>query len=158
MHWDGKMLSDLTGRTKVDRIAVLNSYDGSTKFSGAPKIQSGSGKNIAEAVFNVLVEWNNVDKVVAANFDTTSSNTGLENGACAILNELLNRQRINLGCRHHIYEIIVKNVFEKKYGSTSAPETIIFNRFADEWDNIKENQFDPAFEENCSIENSRTRT
>lgn len=147
VHWDGKILPDLTGRSKVDRIAVLVSYDGTAKFLGAPKIQSGSGKNIADAVYNVLVEWDICEKVVAMCFDTTSSNTGLQNGACSHLNDLLGRKQINLGCRHHIYEIVLKNVFEKKHGKSSAPETLIFNRFADQWDKINQNQFNSGLED-----------
>lgn len=42
------------------------------------------------------------------------------------------------------YELVLKNVFEKKCGATSAPETPIFNRFADKWHEIKRDQFNSA--------------
>lgn len=142
VHWDGKILPDLTGREKVDRIAVLVSYGGSAKFLTAPKISgSATGQQIAEAVYNVLVEWNITEKVVASCFDTTSTNTGLKNSACYYLDQLLGKQLIQLGCRHHIHEIALKNVYEKKFGKTSAPETLLFNRFANEWEKIKHKQF-----------------
>lgn len=140
VHWDGKILSDLTGRDKVDRIVVLISYDGTVKFLGAPKVQSGSGKNIAEAIYSILVQWNIAEKVVAACFDTTSTNTGLDNGACTLLSELLGRKLINLACRHHVFELALKNVYEKIFGKSSAPDVPIFNRFAQKWDQIKSNQ------------------
>lgn len=92
------------------------------------------------SVYNVLVEWNIAEKVVAAIFDTTSSNTGLTSGALKYLNDLLGRS-------HHIHEIALKNVFDKKHGQTSAPETLIFNRFADKWDQIKHNQFNSGFDD-----------
>lgn len=92
VHWDGKILADLTGRKTVDRIAVLVSYEGKAIFLGAPKIQSGTGKNIADAVYSVLVEWEIAGKVVACFFDTTSTNTGQENGACYHLGNLLGRK------------------------------------------------------------------
>lgn len=98
VHWDGKILPDLVGGSNVDRIAVLVSYDETAKFLGAPKIEPSTGEKIAEAVHNVLVEWNISEKVVAASFDTTSANTGLDRGACALLNDLLGRKLINLGC------------------------------------------------------------
>ncbi|XP_055309591.1 uncharacterized protein LOC129573248 [Sitodiplosis mosellana] len=101
VHWDGKILNDLCGRSKVDRIAVLVSYNGSFKFLGAPKIESGTGKHIAQAVYNILVEWNISERVVACSFDTTSSNTGHKSGACVLLEELLGRKLIYLACRHH---------------------------------------------------------
>lgn len=135
-------MSDLTGRSNtVDRIAVLVSYGGTTKFLGAPKIHSGTGQNIAHAVYSVLVDWCIAEKVVAASFDTTSTNSGKDGGALAILNDLLGRKLIELPCRHHIHEIALKNVFDTKFGSTSAPETLIFNRFEKAWEQIKHNQF-----------------
>lgn len=131
----------MTGRTTVDRIAILVSYEGTAKFLGAPKINAGSGKNIAETVYNQLIDWKIADKVVACSFDTTASNTGLTNGACVYLNQFLGRELILLGCRHHIHEIILKNVYEILHGKSSAPETLLFNRFASEWEKIKLNQF-----------------
>lgn len=144
VYWDGKILADLFGRAKSDRIAILVSYNGTFKFLAAPKIESGTGRNIAQAVYDVLIEWGISERVVACSFDTTSSNTGPFSGACVLLEELLGRKLIHLGCRHHMYEIVLKNVFEKKYGGTSAPETPIFNRFADKWHEIKQNQFNSA--------------
>ena len=83
VHWDGKILTDIVGRSHVDRITILVSYDGTAKFLGAPKIESGTGKNIAEAVHKILVDWNISEKIVAASFDTTSTNTSLNKGAAA---------------------------------------------------------------------------
>ena len=40
-------------------------------------------------------------------FDTTSSNTGLLSGACVILDQLLGRPLLNLGCRHHVLELVL---------------------------------------------------
>ncbi|CAH0555072.1 unnamed protein product [Brassicogethes aeneus] len=39
VHWDGTILADLVGRSNVDRIAVLVSYNGTSQFLGAPKIE-----------------------------------------------------------------------------------------------------------------------
>lgn len=58
VHFDGKILPDLIGRMKVDRIAVLVSYNGTSKFLGAPKVEgSSTGENIADAVHKTLVQW-----------------------------------------------------------------------------------------------------
>lgn len=68
-------------------------------------------------------------------------------GACTHLESLLDRKLVSLPCRHHIYEIILKNVFDTKYGKSSAPETIIFNRFANEWSQIEQNEFQHGLED-----------
>lgn len=140
-------MPDLIGRENVDRIAILVSCNGTAKFLAAPKIQSGTGANIADVVHTTLLDWNISEKVVAASFDTTLTNTGPDNGACVLLNELLGRNLINLACRHHVYELLPKSVFEIKFGATSAPEPPIFKRFEKEWSTIKQKQFSHGLED-----------
>lgn len=142
VHWDGKLLADLVGNTKVERIAILVSYDGTSEFLGAPKIPSSSGENIAAAVQNILIQWNISDRIAAMGFNTTSSNTGEKTGACLHLQQIFDRKLINLACRHHVYELVLRAVFELKLGTTSAPEVPIFERFGKLWKKIySENNF-----------------
>lgn len=44
VHWDGKLLPDLTSKDKVDRLAVIVSGDGIMKLLGVPTIPNGTGK------------------------------------------------------------------------------------------------------------------
>lgn len=82
-------MPDLVGSAKVDRIAVLVSCGGTSKFLGAPKIETSTGENIAQAVYDTLLKWKIVELVEGMSFDTTSSNTGIENGAAALLEKKL---------------------------------------------------------------------
>lgn len=84
-HFDGKLMQDLIGSTKVERIAVLVSYNGTSKFLGAPKLVSATGKNIADVVYDRLVTWNIVNQVNGLSYDTTATNTGIHSGAVALL-------------------------------------------------------------------------
>lgn len=147
VHWDGKILPDLIGKMKVDRIAVLVSYDGTSKFLGAPKIETSTGENIATVVYNKLIQWNLVDKIDAASFDTTASNTGIHKGALKLLEKKLGRDLMNLACRHHIYEIGLKSVFESKFSASTAPTVSVFDRFAKAWDDIDHDSFLSSFED-----------
>lgn len=140
-HFDGKLMQDLSGRSKVDRIAVLVSYDGTTKFLGAPKVDTSSGANIADVVYQRLHQWNIIDQVKGLSFDTTASNTGINTGAVVLLENKMARKLIHLPCRHHIYEIMLRAVFEIKYSSTSAPEVPIFERFAKSWPALNQESF-----------------
>jgi len=47
-------------------------------------------------------------------------------------------------CRHHIYEIISKCVFEHKLGSTSGPNVPLFQRFQLAWPQLNLNKFKPG--------------
>lgn len=91
VHWDGKLLPSMTNKEQVDRIAIIVTYDGCEKLIGIPKLSSGSGKNQALSVFQVLEEWNLIDQVQVLCCDTTASNTGRLNGACILLEQELNR-------------------------------------------------------------------
>ena len=62
-HFDGKFMQDVIGSTKVERIAILVSYNGTSKFLGAPKVTPSTGKNIVDVVYDRLVQWNIVGQV-----------------------------------------------------------------------------------------------
>ena len=49
--------------------------NGKTQFLGVPQMVSGTGENQAAAVYQLLQEWNLLDKVAGMGFDTTSCNT-----------------------------------------------------------------------------------
>lgn len=134
-------MNDLTGRSQVDRIAVLVSYNGTSKFLGAPKITSSTGANIAEVVYQRLLQWNIVDQVKGLSYDTTASNTGINTGAAILLEKKMGRKLINLPCRHHVYEIFLRAVFETKLSPTSAPEVSLFERFSKSWPDLNHESF-----------------
>lgn len=141
------MLQDLVGNQKVERIAILVSYNGTSKFLGAPKILTGTGENIANAVYNTLVDWEVHEKIAGMGFDTTSSNTGNKSGACLYLQKMIGRNLINLACRHHIYEIVLRSVFDLKLSTSSAPDVLIFDRFRKSWINLDKKLFKSGIED-----------
>ena len=57
VHWDGKLLPDLTGKEKVDRLPVLVSGEGTMKLLSVPLFPSGTSTAIANAVFASLDDW-----------------------------------------------------------------------------------------------------
>ena len=78
------MLPDLTGKGRVDRFSVLVSGAGVTKLLGVPKLPSGTGKPMTEAVLGCLEDKGITHRVQAMSFDTTSSNTGRMIEACKV--------------------------------------------------------------------------
>lgn len=134
-------MPDLIGKSKVDRIAVLVSYGGTSKFLGAPKITSSTGEEIACA------KWKIVDRVEGMSFDTTTSNTGVDNGAAALLEKKIGRKLLRFPCRHHIYEIALKSVFELKVSPSSAPEVSMFERFAKSWEKMDHDTYETGIED-----------
>ncbi|KAL4103442.1 hypothetical protein QTP88_018819 [Uroleucon formosanum] len=141
VHWDGKILPALTGNEYVDRLPVLITNNNSEYLLGVPKLESATGKEQAQAIFHALQDWGIKDSVKAICCDTTASNTGRLNGACVLLEQLLEKDLLYLPCRHHISEVILKSVFDVKFGSTSGPNVPIFKRFKEYWSKIDTTKF-----------------
>lgn len=145
LHFDGKTMLDLTGSNKVDRLPIVVTQHGIEHLLGVPKLQSGTGKEIANAIIKVLKEWGLMHKIQAICFDTTSANTGKDKGAAVILEDVLKRSLLYLPCRHHIFEIILKEVFSKLLKSImSGPDVPIFKRFKDVWSSLNKDNFKPC--------------
>ncbi|MEL6606429.1 MAG: hypothetical protein AAFP20_24820, partial [Cyanobacteria bacterium J06614_10] len=144
VHWDGKLIPALTGKEKVDRLAVLVTGLGVDQLLAVPKLESGTGVAQADAVVHALQEWDITDRVVAMSFDTTSSNTGHISGACTLIQQKLGKELLFLACRHHVLELIVEAVFSTCMGSTSGPEVLLFKRFGEKWSFMDQSSYQTA--------------
>ncbi|KAL4119640.1 hypothetical protein QTP88_012435 [Uroleucon formosanum] len=150
VHWDGKLLPALTGKGLVDRLPIVASVNGHEQLLGVPALNTGTGSDQANAVYQTLVEWCLTENVQAFCSDTTASNTGRLNGACVLLEQLLEREIVYLPCRHHIYEIVLKSVFDLKLNGTSGPDVAIFKRFQLAWVTMDTKMFNSGIE-NCIV-------
>lgn len=102
-----------------------------------PKLENSSGSEQAQAVWNAIVDWNLEDRAQILCCDTTASNTGRINGACVLLEQKLNREMLIFACRHHIYELVLKAVFEAKISQViTSPNIPLFKNFRSNWKNI----------------------
>lgn len=142
VHWDSKILPDITGKYKVDRLPVIATAPNVEQLLGVPELSSGTGREMASAVYDILQEWSLLDIVQAVVFDTTASNTGRLNGACHLLEQKLERDVLHLACRHHIYEIVLQGVFhEIQVSPSTGPDIPLFKRFKNMWKDIDQTQF-----------------
>lgn len=146
VHWDGKLLPNMLSREMQERLPVLVSSGKTNKILGVPQIDSSTGESIAEAIFEVMVDWSICDSVKAICCDTTPSNLGCRNGAAILLERLLKKNLLYLPCRHHLFELILRAVFECKIPSTTGPNVPMFKRFRDAWSGINQNQFNTGIE------------
>jgi len=144
IHWDGKMLEDITGHKTVDRLPILVSGRNVDQLLAVPKLESGTGESTASAVYEEALSWGLCDKIKCMCFDTTFVNTGLKNGACIRFEQLVQKDMLWLACRHHIMEIMLEAVVVHELGPSSAPEILIFKRFRAHWKNIDKTKFDVA--------------
>ena len=75
IHWDEKLLKEGSDFKPTEHIAILSSHGNEIKMLGTMNIQSGSGLNQANAMKEMLDEWEIGDLCVAMCFDTTAANT-----------------------------------------------------------------------------------
>ena len=138
VHWDGKILI-LKGGVESNRVAVYVSgldSSGFRKLLGCPETSDGTGRSEAEVVQRLLESWGVGEQVCGLVFDTTSSNTGSEIGACKILEDWLDTSVLWLACRHHIHELHVKRVFQGSFGVTTDPGVPLFRRLKSSWHSL----------------------
>lgn len=144
MHWDTKLLPDITGSEKVDRMPVVISQKSGAQLLSVPKIGSGSAIDMADGVFTAVKEWNIQENIIGLSFDLTNANSGQWGGAAFLLERLFGRSLLKLGCQHHLYEIMLRAAYEAHFGATSAPTPPIFERFRKDWPTINQSNFEPG--------------
>ena len=139
IHFDGKIVNELTAgkQLRKDRIVVLVRIDGKTELLGIPPIESSSGDNQKQAIFELMEFFGLEDKVKCICFDTTSANTGVWQGTCMRLVRQIQRPLLLIACRHHVIERHITH-FWKIYPSskTSGPQNKLFEFLKKNWNNI----------------------
>lgn len=143
LHWDSKLLPNVVdGVQKVDRVAVLVS-GGLEKLLAVPEIIKGTGKEQADACLTVLDEWQLKDQVRGLCFDTKSSNTGLNLGACSLIENSLapDKKLVFIACRHHVFEVMLSSVFKEVFGPSEGPDVNLFKRLKKKWLEIDPENF-----------------
>ena len=134
-HWDGKTVS-LKGNTKSNRVCVyLTGADANQgrKLLAVPETPSGTGRDEAKVVTDTLEAWGVHKELVGIVFDTTSSNTGADSGACKFVEEWRESPVLWLACRHHCCELHISRVVHAVTGNTKDPGVGIFRRLKKIW-------------------------
>ena len=96
VHWDGKRMETLNDDFILEeRVAISVSGNGEDKLLGIPAVHGkATGDAIAEKTFDLLNTWNCTEEIKSMVFDTTSVNSGKENGVCTKLQQTLQKKNI----------------------------------------------------------------
>ncbi|GBN04125.1 hypothetical protein AVEN_232542-1 [Araneus ventricosus] len=138
LHSDGKLLPALSARkSKEERLPIVISYGLKEQLIAVPRLDNSTGKEQEQAFWKAILDWNLENKVQILCCDTTASNTGRFNGACALLEQTFYSEMLFFVCRHHVYELVLKAVFEVKIEQvTTSPDIPLFKKLKDNWKNI----------------------
>jgi hypothetical protein len=117
-------------------MPVLVTGYGVEQLLGVPELTSDSGLSAATAVVQQLTEWDIVHHIIGMVFDTTAHNSGRVKGACTLIQQQLDKELLELACRHHIFELVLGVVFETLVGISKTPTIPFVDLLAKEWKNL----------------------
>ena len=104
---------------------------------GVPLINDSTGRTQMNLTVDLLDEWKVKDEVIGMSFDTTSSNSGIRNGCCSLMEIKLARALLWCACRHHTSELHVKHARQAIRGDrVVGPEEQLFKKFQADWETI----------------------
>lgn len=125
----------------VDRLAVVWHYDGQDNVLGISKMPDKKGESQAEAIKNNCRHFAiDKDQLVGLVCDNTGSNMGNQRGTCQRLEECFEKPLLRLSCRHHIGEIVIKDVYHHLF-TTDTPNNLFHPILKERWTSLRENGF-----------------
>jgi len=139
VHWDDKLMQDLTSNVHVDRLPIIVSGSGVKQLLTVAKLTNGTGQSQANAVVTALEEWGLTENVIGMSFDTTASNTGQKK--CILIEAKLEKALLYFACRDHFLEVVIGAVFSVLMGESQGPDILLFKRFQAQWETIDMSQF-----------------
>ncbi|KAG0722564.1 hypothetical protein GWK47_044271 [Chionoecetes opilio] len=144
LHWDGMLLPSLAdGRSLEERVAVLVSGEDTEELLGVLVSADGTGQAVVETVLKLVRESSLEGNIIGMAFDTTAANTGMVQGACIRIERTLEKPLVWLACRHHILEVVLKDVFEACMGPSSGPNIALFKRLQNRWPIVDQSRPQP---------------
>lgn len=138
------MIGDFYGHQHEHRLAVLVSSSQNEQLLGVPQVDTESGIDIAEAIYDLMLDWKIDKDIMVVCSDTTNCNTGKYGGAIVRLEQMLSRELLYVACRHHMYELTLRAAFEAKFGKTTGVDVPIFSKFKKEWKTFDQKKFEPG--------------
>lgn len=134
-------MQDINNKNKTERLPVVVANGQIEKILHVPALNDSKGKTQAEAVYVVLNGWGLTKSVKAICCDTTASNMGIRNGSAVLLESLLMTDILFIPCRHHIFELVLRCVFENNLPETTGPNVPLFKEFQQNWKNIDQRRY-----------------
>lgn len=122
IHWDGKIIEYALGMHDDCNAVVLSGPgDCPPTFLGAPIVRRGTGQQLCIKCLEILAVYDiPIESIIAAVFDTTASNTGIQQGCCTRLEQAIQHAILWNACRHHMAELHVKHMWSSFVPATKG--------------------------------------
>ena len=103
-----------------------------SRLLGTTSLDRGTGLQQAQAI-NLLDAREITESCMAMCFDATAANNGKFNNPCVLLEALLGRSLLWIVCRHHIFEVLLLQVFKGIFGDYVGSSVELFQQLNNNW-------------------------
>lgn len=140
IHFDEKKFAKINQRHigKDSRTVVLCHTQSNDFVLGLPILEDGTAETITNEIVGLCENHGLQNRVIGLSCDTTAVNTGEWGGVLVKLEEAVERDVLNILCRHHVHEVLLSAAFTSTFGSVEAPTIQIFDELKSEWWRIRE--------------------
>lgn len=141
--FDHQATRKITGKYEgtSHRLAVVWHSNQTHNVLGMPEMQNKTAESQVQAIIHTREEMGiDNDQVVALTCDNESTNVGVHGGTCVLLERHFEKPLLRLMCRHHILELVVKNVYELLFGA-GTPRNIFHGMLQKNWSYLRSANF-----------------
>lgn len=141
--FDHQATRKITGKYEgtSHRLAVVWYSEKTFNVIGMPempdKTAESQNKVIKETSDDFGIE---IQQIVALTCDNEVTNIGSRGGTCLLLENTLKKDVLRTMCRHHILEIVVKDVYHSLFFS-DTPNNLFFPILKERWSELREANF-----------------
>lgn len=134
---------------KEDRLAIVWHSNGRDNLLAVEKMNDKSGYSQSEAIERTCESFQiGSNQIVALSCDNASTNIGQFNGTCITFENAIEKDLLRTNCRHHIYEIVIKDVYRHLFES-ATPTNAFFPILKEKWMSLRARNFPyEPFDEN----------
>lgn len=112
---------------------------------GINVVADGRAETLSDELISLVDEFNLRNRIVGLVCDTENTNTGYYGGACTKFEMKIEKDLLRLCCRHHIMELVLKEVCIQVLGDNSTPEFSFdgSEQLIYRWKQINKNNYRP---------------
>ncbi|KAG8239377.1 hypothetical protein J437_LFUL019134 [Ladona fulva] len=139
VHWDGKLLPAVDAWiSKEEYLPIVILYVNKEKLIAVPRLESSSGSKQAQAVRNMIADWNLEDKVqFFVVMLRVQIHVILMVPVCFLSKNLIEICLLLWQAKYFVYELVLKSMFKVKISQvTTTPDIPQFKKFQDNWKSV----------------------
>lgn len=137
----------------IHRLAIVWHCNGVNNILGMVPMPDKTAESQAQAIKQTCEEFSiESGQIVALTCDNEMTNVGHNGGTCVLVERVLNRSLLRLMCRHHIMEIVIKDVYHHLFAS-GTPNNLFYGILKETWPHLRSADFPiEKFDENSFTE------